>query len=396
MNQRILIIGIVIIALLLVAHGLLLNGIRRQRLDRSAMATQIAPLEQAMEEEQEDVPLLITRQAEYEASQATFQALETALPSEADTAGVLSEVFRQETIHAVEVTRIKARSTSTLTVGEIAYRVLGYDLTAKGELDALAGFIQSLETGAISSTMLSQITVAMQPTPSSDQPAPAFEAQIVLKIYTRPLSSGEVGDVATTPFVSTEERVQELQMLLQQAQQETEWERSIDLLLILRQLEPENETWDVQLVEAYVNAGEQQLAEGEYPEASQSFRAALVLDPDNAAAQIGLTQLQLLTPTTTATVTQTPTPSPTPSPSLTPTPSATPMPYFVSRLERTANTRYEDLGCDWFGFYGKITDVNGYPVSGINVHVWAEDWVGVTTTTSSSGEYEIYLDDHPR
>jgi tetratricopeptide (TPR) repeat protein len=396
LNRRIVIIGIVIIALLIVAHGLLLNGIRQQRLEREAMATQLAPVQQAMEEEKEEVPILITRQAEYEAKQAALDAINLSFPSETDTTRVLALVVLQADTHNVRLPRISARPATTLTMGGVNYRVLGYDVTAQGALNAVSGFVRALETGPISSTALSQISVAAQPTPTPGGAIPAYRSEITLKIYTRPLAPGAEPPAGDEPLISTDELIQELQTRITEAQQAGSWDRAISLLLVLRQLKPDDETLDDQLIEAYVNAGQQQLNNGEYPRAAQSFRAALALDPDNAAAQTGLTQLQLLTPTTTPTVTSTPSPSPTPSPSLTPTPSATPMPYYVTRLERSANTRYEDLGCDWFGFYGKITDVNGYPVSGINVHIWAQDWVGLTTTTSNSGEYEIYLDDHPK
>jgi hypothetical protein len=43
-----------------------------------------------------------------------------------------------------------------------------------------------------------------------------------------------------------------------------------------------------------------------------------------------------------------------------------------------------------------VSDANNYPVTGLTVRIWANNWPGVSTTTGGNGEYERYLDNHPR
>jgi tetratricopeptide (TPR) repeat protein len=208
-------------------------------------------------------------------------------------------------------------------------------------------------------------------------------------------------DARTTPVpphtpVSAQARISQLKPLVDQARQEGDWERAISLLLAMRQIGATDPALDDQLVEAYIKEGQRRLAAGHYGLAGANFRAALDLRPDNVEAQAGLRILQVLTPTSTPSTTPTPTSTSTGTPTLTPTITLTPMPYYALNLNFGSNTRYPSLGCSWFGFYGRVWGANNYPLTGITVRVWADGWAGVSTITSGSGEYEQFLDNHPK
>ena len=403
MNKRTLtIIGLVIGSLLiLLAYGYLLNQIKLEQETQKNLKAQLQPLQTSLAEEGEGSDQLATRQAELALLEEELAQAERALPSEIDSTEVLAEVVTTAAIHRVNLSQITARAPSTASLSGLDYRVLIYDITAKGALPALASFLEALESGPIGSMTLNQVQIRGEatPTPNPDlniaTAAAPYRAQLSLKIYTRILPPG-VNLPTATPFISTAERANQIENLLAQAQLEKDWERAISLLVVLRQLQPARTELDSQLASAYVGAGRQQFAAGQYPQANQNFRAALTLRPENVDAQTGLAQLSMLTPSPTTAPTETPEPTTTGTPTLTPTPSKTPLPYFTTKINRSTNTRYPELGCDWFGFYGKISDSNGYPVAGLNVHIWAEEWSGITTTSSSSGEYELYLDNHPK
>ncbi|MEA3309024.1 MAG: hypothetical protein U9Q70_05880 [Chloroflexota bacterium] len=403
MNKRTLTIIALItgIFLFLLAYGYLFRQIALEKETQRDLESQLLPLQTSLAQEADGSPLLATRQAELSLLESELAVAEQSLPSEIDSTEVLAEVVTTAAIHRVKLSQITARAPATTTLGGLDYRVLIYDITAKGELPAVASFLEALESGPIGSMTLNQVLIRSEATPTPDPHlnatpvAAPYRAQLSLKIYTRILPAG-VNVPTATPFISTAARASQIEGLLVQAQLEKDWERAVSLLLVLRQLQPARTELDSQLAAAYVGSGQQQLAAGQYPQASQNFRAALTLIPQNIAAQTGLAQLAMLTPSPTTAPTETPEPTATGTPTLTPTPSATPMPYFTTKIKRSVNTRYPDLGCGWFGFYGKITDSNGYPVPGINVHLWAAEWHGVTTTSSQSGEYELYLDDHPK
>ncbi len=399
MNRRILLISAGLILMLLMAHALLWLGTRHQQQERATLQTEVAPLRAAMREQEEALPILATRQAELETLQTQLQGADISLPSEVDSTAVLAEIVAQAAIHGVKLNEIRADTPLTHTVEGTDYRILTYNVAVQGELAAVAGFLNALETGPLAGIALRDVDIAYHPAPTMEetpQPTPTtfYRGQVNVQITTRLVSAGQ-NATPVTPL-SSEERAQQLEVLLAQARAEEAWERTVDLLIVLRQLRPQEQALKEELTTAYVRAGQQLLAAERYRQATQYLQAALTLDPDRPEAQEALARLTALTPTATPTVTPSPEPAATGTPTLTPTPSLTPMPYYVANVRRTANDRYPTLGCNWFGFYGKITDVNGYPVPGVNVHLWAEEWSGITTTSSDSGEYELYLDDSPR
>jgi tetratricopeptide (TPR) repeat protein len=410
--------GVLLVGLLYI---LILRGVLRERDRQSILGAQIEPLEMALANQQEEAQELPTRQAELvaiEAEQATVQAelmtARLAFPSEVDSTEVLAHVVAAAAINNANLRQLQARDPITATIDELAYLIFAYDVRAEGELDDLSAFLTDLESGPVGTLSLDQIRIEVLPTPGATSIAPPAEGPVIYQASLVVQVQVRMADPGTSPLppvgtpVSPEERARQLETLLEQARQAEDWERAISLLLVLRQIRPSDPVLEAQLVEAYVREGQRRLAAGQYDQAGADFGAALDLQPYNYEAQEGLAVLQALTPTPvpipTITLTGTPTPSPTctptetptPSPTVTPTITPTPMPYYVLHLSLGSNTRYPDLGCAWFGFAGKVTDAVGYPLGGIRVHVWSPGWDGFWTTTLPSGEYEQYLDDHPR
>jgi hypothetical protein len=430
-NKRILVIAGAVLGVLLIvlAYGLLVRGIFTERSQQLTLADQIQVVETAVAGQQGKAEALPARKAELATVQAELVALERdlmearfAFPSEVDSTEVLADVVSAAAIHRATLRQVRARQPVTATLEGGTYRLLAYDLTVEGTLDVLSAFLTALESGPIGTMSVDRVDVAVQPTPrphpaSTDAPPsptptegpPLYKATLVVQVYVRLAAPGAP---AGTP-VSAEERVRELEVLLDEARQTEDWERAIGLLLALRQIRPGDATVDAQLAEAYAREGLWWLAAGQYEQAGDDFRRALALEPDNAEALDGLAQLKALTPTPTSTSTPTPTPTPSPTappptatpkptrrrPTATPTPSPTaptPMPYYVTNLKFNSNNRYPELGCRWFGFVGKVTNVHSYPMEGMTIRIWAASWQGVWTVTNMNGEYELYLDDHPR
>jgi tetratricopeptide (TPR) repeat protein len=388
-------------ALLIVAlYVLLARGIGISRTQRAALHDQSALLETALAEQQRGALVPATRQAELATLQAQLASVQFAFPSEVDSTEVLAHVLATASAHDVTLRQVQARDPVTSTLGTGTYRVFSYDVEAEGELADIAAFLGALESGSIETLMLDQVRLQARPTttpavmvqPGPEPPAASagaptlYSASVVVQVYVRLAEPGTTPLPPAGTATSPEERIGELEALLEQARADEDWERAISVLLVLREVDPSNPLRNVQLVEAYVHEGQRRLAAGQYEQAGTDFRAALALEPGNAAALAGLAVLEGLTPTVT------PTASATPTPTLTPVR----LPYYVLHLSLGPNTRYPDLDCQWFGFAGRVTDVSGYPIGGIRVRIWTAGWDGAWTTTSSSGEYEQYLDNHPR
>lgn len=423
-----LVTGLLLVGLL---YGLILRGILLERERQATLQEQVRILETVLVSQQEETQVLPTRQAELatvQAEQATVQAellaARLTFPSEVDSTEVLAHIVAAAAIHRTNLRQVQARDPVTVTIDAATYRIFAYDVRVEGELETLTALLTALESGPIGTLSLDQVRVEVLPTPDTapvatpTEGAAMYQASLVVQVHVRLAEPGTSPlPPASTP-ISPEERARQLETLLEQARQVEDWERVISLLLVLRQIRPSDPELETQLVEAYVHQGQRWLAASQYDQAGADFRAALALQPDNGDALVGLTALTALTPTLpptptftptptamptetpTPTITPTPTATPTqkppPPPTLTPIPTATPIPYYVLHLAFGPNTRYPDLGCTWFGFAGRVTDASGYPLGGVTVRIWAPGWEGVQTTTSVSGEYEQFLDNHPR
>lgn len=384
-------------ALLLAAYGVIALAIRAERQRQTDLEQQIGPIQTAIALQREGAAVLPTRQAELATLQAQRDAFQFTVPSEVDSTEVLAHIVTTAAAQGVNLRRLEAHDPSTVTVGAGVYWVLGYEVQVEGDLSAVSAFLTALESGPIGTLVLDEVRLEARPTPtftppsSPDALAPSplpYRATLIVRVYAR--EAGPAGSAILPPTLSPQERTRRLERWIEEARQQGDWTRVISLLLVLRSERPDDPGLEAQLVEAYVQDGQRRLLAGQLELAEAAFRAALEIDPENEEALEGLDQLESLRPTST----------PTPTPALaaaTPTSAATPtFPYYVLRLSFGPNDLYPSLGCNWFGFAGQVTDANGYPVSGITVRIWASGWEGVQTTTGAGGEYEQFLDDHPR
>jgi tetratricopeptide (TPR) repeat protein len=403
------------VLLIIVLYGLIIRGILQERDQQAALEDQIAPLEAGLGGQQGEGSLLGARQSELATLQAKLVAAQFAFPSEIDSTEVLAHIVTTAAVHRVNLREVQSRTPSTSTVGAGTYRVFSYDVEVEGDLDAVSGFLADLEAGPIETLVLNHIhldaqptptvfptlppplpTLTLPPTPTPTEDPPVYRTSLLVEVYVRLAEPGATPLPPVGTSISPEERTRQLQELLVQAREEEDWERAISLLLVLRQMRPSEPTFERLLVDAYVRDGQRRLAAGQFDQAAADFQAALALQPNNNEAIGGMSVLQALTPTSTPLPTSTPTETPTPTPTITPTLTPTPLPYYVLHLSFGPNERYPSLGCDWFGFAGRITDPGGYGVAGVTVRVWAPGWPGLQQTTGVSGEWEQFLDSRPR
>lgn len=388
-------IGIgVLFVLVLAAYGVIWLAIQAERQTQAMLADQEGPLQAAAAIQQTRSDLLPTRQAELATLEAQRLQLQFALPSEVDSTEVLAHIVNTAAAYDVNLRQLRARNPYTETVGTGVYQVFPYELSVEGEMEPFLDFLAALEEGPISTLALDRIRIEVQPTPTpaparSEAPFSPYRLTLIVRVSTR-LAGPETTPLPPAEMIPSGERSEQLESLIEMARQEGDWSRVISLLLALRVERPDDPELDAQLVEAYVQDGRRRLVAGQLAQAEADFRAALEIDPQNRDAQEGLAQVKARLPTATPTIT------PTPKPTATPTPAPTPLPYSVLSLQFGPNTRYPALGCNWFGFFGQVTDRNGYPVSGVIVAVRTAEWPGVQAVTSASGEYEVFLDNHPK
>jgi tetratricopeptide (TPR) repeat protein len=397
--------------LILIAYALIMRDVMSQRAAQADLGEQIALAQAGATARQQGANVIETRQAELSTAQAKLAQAHLSFPSEVDSTEVLAHVITTAALNHVNLREIRARTPTTTTLGSSVYMIFAYDVRAEGVLEDVSKFIDNVESGPVGTLNVDQIkiealptpvatatllpTVDLAPLPTPTVDPPIYSTSLMVMVYVRQADAGTTPVPPQTP-TSPEARIDQLKPLLEQAQQEGDWERAISLLLAMRQIGATDPTLDDQLVQAYLKEGERRLIAAQYDLAGANYRAALDLFPDNVEAQAGRRNMPLHKPTPTPTVTRTRMPTPTGTPTPTPTAMPTPMPYYVLNLNFGPNTRYPSMGCRWFGFYGHVVAANNYPLIGITVRVWADGWKGVSTTTGGSGEYEVFLDNHPK
>ena len=411
-RRTIMIIGAVIGSLVvLVIFAVIIGEIQRQTELQSGYADQLGPVRSALTAQAGGAQVVQTRQAELVTVEADYNAAQLSFPSEVDSTEVLAHVIATAALNRVTLRSIQARVPVSSTVGSSTYLIYAYDVTAEGELANVSDFLAQVEKGPVDTLNLDQIAIQALPTPvatltplptlraiPSPTPTidpPVYRTSLAIIVRVRLAGAGTTPVAPRTP-ISQQARIDQIKKLLDQARQQGDWAYSISLLLALQQLGSTDPSVDPMLVEAYLNDGQRRFEAGQYDQAGADWRAALEIDPANQVADTKLQLLAMLTPAPTPTVTPTPSLTPTPTPSSTPTIGPTPWPYYVLNLAASGNSRYPQLGCNWFGFFGHITAANNYPVVGLTVKVSAPGFAGVKTTTNASGDYEIYLDNKPR
>jgi hypothetical protein len=419
-NRRILGIGGSVLGSLavLIVFALTIGEIQRQTELQAGYADQLAPVRSVRTAQAQNTQVVQTRQAERVTVEADYNAAQLAFPSEVDSTEVLAHVIATAALNRVTLRSIQARAPVSSSIGSSAYLLYAYDVAAEGELANIADFLTQVENGPVGTLNLDPIAVQALPTPvvtltplptlpiiPSFTPTidpPLYRTSLVIVVRVR-LAGADTTPLPPRTPVSQSAQIDQIKRLLDQARQQQDWAYAISLLLALRQMDqssgmisaddPANVAW---LIEAYTKEGQRRYQAGQYDRAGAAWRGALDLDPNSVEARAGLQQLAGLTPTPLPSITPTPTPTPTGTPTLTPTITPTPAAYYVLELSATANTRYSSLGCRWFGFFGRVSTAGNYPVPGLTVKVSAPGFDGVETTTSASGEYEIYLDNQPR
>ncbi len=412
MNRKtltLILIGVAVV-LAVIAYVLIARSIMSQPAAQAGLDQQIEVAQAGVAARKQGALVVETRQAELVTAQASLGQTQFTFPSEVDSTEVLAHIIATGALNRVNLREIKARAPISMTLGSSVYLVYTYDVRAEGTLADVSTFLTQVESGPVGTLLLDQIkvealptvatatplpTVNLAPLPTPTKDPPLYSTSLMVIVYVRQASANTTPVPPRTP-VSSQARIDQLKPAVEQARQEGDWERVISLLLALRQIGPTDPALDSQLVEAHLKEGQRRLTAGQYDLAGANFRAVLDLKPDNAEAQAGLRILQVLTPTSTPSTTPTPTSTSTGTPTLTPTITMTPMPYYVLNLNFGPTTRYPSQGCNWFGFYGRVSDANNYPVTGLTVRIWANNWPGVSTTTGGNGEYERFLDNHPR
>jgi Tfp pilus assembly protein PilO len=375
----------------LVAYGVLIRSIMHERSEQEELQARIGPLETAVAAEQAGADVLPIRQTELAQLEAELHQAQLAFPSEVDSTEVLAHVVATAAVNRVNLRQVQAQEPITTAVGTGTYRILPYEVEVEGELAAVSAFLVDLESGPISTLTLDEISVQAQPTPTptpatagSGAAAPTpdpllpgdpilYRISLLLQVFVRLVEPGTAEPGPAGTQVSPQERIEELNGLLDEARQEEDWDRAISILIVLRQIDPSDSTIDEQLLEAYLLDGARRLAAGQYEQAAEDYRAALAIDPDNADAIAALTSMNALTPSPTPRPTRTPTPTPSE-----PWATLSPMPFtcqYQLRLPPYAN---------WTGVAGRVQNLAGEPLPGYYVVVECCQGCGQTTVQAGA------------
>lgn len=413
-RRTVLIAGAVVGGLIaLIGFGLIFGDLQRQSDLQTSLSDQIDVLQSARAAQAGGAQVVETVQADLATAQADYAAAQLSFPSEVDSTEVLAHVIATAALNRVTLRSIQAHAPTTATVGSSTYLIYAYDVAAEGELPNVSSFLTQVESGPVGTLNLAQIEIKALPTvvatltpipaAAGSLPAPTLDPPwyrssfvVAVRVRLAGADSTPAAPVSARTPASQQARIDQIRQLLEQARQREDWAYAISLLLALKQLGPVDPALDTLLIEAYVKDGQRRYNAGQYDRAGADWRAALDLDPAAEEARTGLQRLESLTPTPVPSITPTPSPTATGTPTPTPTIGPTAVPYYVLNLVATANTRYPGLGCKWFGFFGRVSTASNYPVAGLTVKVSAPGFEGVKTTTSASGEYEIFLDSQPR
>jgi len=305
LNKRVLrIAGVVIgVFLLSIPYLLLTRGILTTHREQDTLQDRISMLRSALEAQREQQNPIPTREAQLATLEAQKAEVQITFPTELDSTRVLSHVVTTALHHQIDIRRVDAREALTDTVGTGTYHIFAYDLEVEGTMDRTLAFLSDLETGPVETLNLNRIQLQDMPEPTpTPVPMPAavitptatptsspveYRTSLIVQFITRQWDSGPT----PTPTGDTETRTRgsgRLDALLEDALQVEDWDRAISLLLVMRQLDPGDETLDEQLVEAYVQSGRRRLEAAQFERAADDFEDALEIDPENSIAQIGL------------------------------------------------------------------------------------------------------------
>jgi len=166
-------------------------------------------------------------------------------------------------------------------------------------------------------------------------------------VQMQPVISGHLAALQATatptPTLTNQQRLQQLELLLNIAWNAQDWEEAIRIIEAMIAIDPNYDNIQERYYYAYVNWGYQLLTAGECTEATHAFRTALEIRPGGEEATMGLDLVARycgtpVPPTVTGTITVTSTPGATPT--LTRTPTRTLEPNITPTQIITEPTQY--------------------------------------------------------
>ncbi len=268
--------------------------------DKRDLSAQLASAEKELAKAiaaQEASPDELRKQVE--AAQAKLDDAASVFLSESQAAEILNDIYQYASDSQVEITSLETQPAPEggEEEGESAYEVREHRLQARGTIPNLTDFVSSIEEAVFESFVISNVSVA-----EGEEQQHTLGMDIAL--YTSPYSSGVVAQ--PTPGVTvTATGVAEMEEALDAAWDSKDWKLAIDLVEQILALEPDRADMTEKLYAAYVNYGDQLLAEGDPDEAKAQFKQALEIKPDGPEAQVGLERADAWAPPV-ATPTSTP------------------------------------------------------------------------------------------
>jgi len=242
------------------------------------LETSQTALEQALLLQKESPPRLRT---EIAVVQATLEEAVSVFPSDAQASNQLDDVYRYASEAGVLVSKMDKLVNTPEEESETTYTTQRVLMEATGDLRQLTNFIRLLTQVALPTFNLDNLTIL----PSGGRHV--LTANVILR--SSALSPGvaprPTPDGSPTPAGATELREQ-----LDQAWQASNWPRAIEILLEIRQADPEDQNVRGMLYWAYVSNGYVLLDAGRRDEAITQFNKALSINPDGAEATQGLTE----------------------------------------------------------------------------------------------------------
>lgn len=237
-----------------------------------------AALKQARQLQTESPPKL---RSEIALAQALLEEAASVFPTDQQAMDQLDDVYRYASEAGVYVAKLEKLVNTPEEESETTYTTRRVFLEATGDLRQLTTFIRLLTQVALPTFKLDNLKIS----PSGGQHV--LTANVVLR--SSALSPGVTPqpdpDGMTPPAGAAELREQ-----LDQAWQAGDWPRAIDILLEVRQVDPEDQNVMGMLYWAYVSNGYALLDAGKRDEAITQFNRALSINPDGVEATQGLTE----------------------------------------------------------------------------------------------------------
>jgi len=236
-------------------------------------------LEQAKQLQKESPPKL---RSEIAVAQALLEEAASVFPTDQQAMSQLDDVYRYASEAGVYIAKLEKLVNTPEEEAETTYTTRRAFLEATGDLRQLTTFIRLLTQVALPTFNLDSLKIS---------PAAGWQHVLTANVVVRSsaLSSG-VAPRSKPDGTSPPAGAAELRAQLDQAWQAEDWSRAIDILLEVRQVDPEDQNAQGMLYCAYVSNGYALLDAGKRDEAITQFNNALRINPDGTEATQGLTE----------------------------------------------------------------------------------------------------------